>query len=108
MASLTDATLIDPDRKEADRSISLADAIREVIEANLDLKAAEASVAAGREDVTEARSTLLPQIDVSVTGALIDDDLGSPVQAERQLSGDLSVTQLIYSERALANVSIQN
>jgi len=65
-STLTDATLIDPDRKEADRSISLADAIREVIEANLDLKAAEASVAAGREDVTEARSTLLPQIDEAI------------------------------------------
>lgn len=106
-AVLTDATLIDPQRKIADRSISLGDAVREAIDANLDLRAAEAAVSAGEGDVYGARSRLLPQAQVSVTGAVIDGDAGSSFQAEKQVTGALSASQVIFSEKAFANVSIQ-
>ncbi len=44
---------------------------------------------------------------MSVTGVVINEELGSPFQAERQFSGDLAASQLVFSEQALANVSIQ-
>lgn len=106
-ATLTEATLIDPQRKVADRSISLADAVREAVDANPDLRAAEAAVSAGEGDVYGARSRLLPQAEASVTGAAIDGDAGSPFQAEKQVTGRLSATQLVFSEGAFANVSVQ-
>ena len=50
-STLTSARLIDPDRKEADRSINLAYVIREAVETNLDLRAADAGVTAGQGEM---------------------------------------------------------
>jgi len=77
---------------------------------NLDLIARERFVAAGAQDVKEARSKLLPQIDLSGTGMIIDKDraeasFGS--QAQRTLTGSVTATQVIFSEPAWANLSIQ-
>jgi outer membrane protein len=89
---------------------TLDGSVREAIDRNLDVLAQERGVAAGAQDVRRARATLLPQLSLSATGLLIDEDraaasLGS--QAERTTSAALSGEQLLFSERALANVEIQ-
>ena len=107
---LTMAELINEERTDIDRKINILQAIDESLKANLDLKSETYSVSAGRQDVNKARSNLFPQIDLSATGLMIDEDraaasLGS--QAERTLSGSASLTQIIYSEPVYANLSIQ-
>ena len=108
---LTEAELISPIReKQVNRVISLESVVHEAINANLDLAAEERLVAAGQKEVAIARGNLLPQIDLSATGVMIDKDraeasFGS--QAERTLSGTASATQLIFSDEAWANLSIQ-
>jgi outer membrane protein TolC len=88
----------------------LSSAVHEAIDVNLDLIARERFVAAGSQDVKEARSKLLPQIDLSGTGVIIDEDRAESsfgAQAQRTLSGSVTATQVIYSEPAWANLSIQ-
>lgn len=108
---LTEAELISPIREEVvDRTENLGSVVHEAIDVNLDLAAEERFVAAGDKEVAIARSNLLPQIDLSATGVVIDKDraeasFGS--QAERTISGTATATQLIYSDDAWANLSIQ-
>jgi outer membrane protein TolC len=67
-------------------------------------------VDAGRQSVNEARSKLLPSVDLSGTYLIIDKDMaeaGMGQQAERTLSGSATATQVIFSEPAWANLSIQ-
>jgi len=108
---LTEAELIDERRPEISRRVDLKSVAMEAREVNLDLAAMDRSVAAGEEEVNEARSSLLPQLDVSALGVVIDEDRAEASfgqQAERTFSGSLSATQVIFSEPAWANLSIQN
>jgi outer membrane protein TolC/ABC-type uncharacterized transport system substrate-binding protein len=107
---LTEAVLLNEEKTEITRRISLASAVREAIAANLDFAASDRAVSAGKENIREARSALLPQIDISSEGVIIDRDraeasLGS--QAERTFSGSATLTQRIYSEKTWANLSVQ-
>ena len=104
---LTEAVLVDPTGGPEKRPLNLGIVIREAVEANLNVRASEQAVASGRQNVAVARSLLLPQIEADVTGAIIDEDLGSPIQAQKQLTGTLGATQLIFSEQTWANLAIQ-
>ncbi len=107
---LTEAELLNEIRAETGRLVTFKGAIREALNVNLDLAAKKRDLAADRQDVNDAVSNLLPNIELSALGLIIDEDraaasLGS--QAERTVSGSAGVTQVIYSEPAWANVSIQ-
>ncbi len=107
---ITEAVLINEERAEIKRKLDLRSAVREAIDTNLDLAAKEKFVAAGAQNIKEARSKLLPSLNLSGTGLVIDKDraeasFGS--QAERSLSGSLTATQVLFSEPAWANLSIQ-
>ncbi len=109
-AVLTEAELLNEQRQEIERRLYLAAVLEEAIARNLDLAAEGRFVLAGQQNINEARSNLLPQINVSGLGLIIDRDraeasFGS--QAQRSLSGSATISQLIFSEPALANVSIQ-
>jgi len=91
-------------------SRTLAGSVREAIDGNLDVLAQQRVVSAGAQEVRKARAILLPQLGLSATGLVIDEDraaasLGS--QAERTTSAALSAEQVLFSERALANTEIQ-
>jgi outer membrane protein TolC len=107
---LTEAVLLNEERTEITRRLSLESAMKEAVAANLDLAASDRAVAAGKENIREARSALLPQIDVFSEGVIVDRDraeasLGS--QAERTFSGTATLTQQIYSEKTWANLNVQ-
>ncbi len=109
-ALLTQADLLHEAETEVARQLSLATAVAEAVNANLDVQAIGRFVAAGAEDVREARSFLLPQIDASADGRVIDADraeAGGGNFAERELSGTISLFQQIYDEPTWANLSIQ-
>jgi outer membrane protein TolC len=84
--------------------------VREAVSANLDLAASDRAVAAGKENIREARSALLPQIDVSSEGVIIDKDQAEAsrgFQAERTFSGSATLSQRIYSEKTWADLNVQ-
>jgi len=106
---LTRARLLHDESFRRDRPIDLASAIRRAVTANLDLAVQSRRVAAGAEDIRKAKSNYRPQIDLGLGGAAIDENhamaaLGNyPMYA----AGSLTLTQLIYSDAASANISIQ-
>ena len=107
---LTEAELVAVQRDDVERRVSLAQAVKEALDGNLDIKALEQVVAAGRASVRQARSNLLPQLDLTGNGRLIDKDRaessfgGAP---EVLVNGDLSATQVIYSEGAWAGYTAE-
>ncbi|UCD33405.1 MAG: TolC family protein, partial [Desulfobacterales bacterium] len=107
---LTEAHLINETVEAVSRRLSLSSAVRETIEKNLDLAVQARNVAAGKEAVKQARSSLLPQIDLSAGGVAIDDDWAAGGQGsipERSLSGSATATQLLYSDEAWANYKVE-
>ena len=107
---ITEAVMINEERVEAERQLDLRSVVRAAVDVNLDLAAKEKFVTAGAQNIKEARSKLLPQLDLSGTGLVIDEDraeasFGS--QAERSLSGSLRATQILFSEPVWANLNIQ-
>jgi outer membrane protein TolC len=107
---LTEADLLFEDRTDIPRVLSLDQAVMEAIAANLDLAVAEREVAAGAEQVLEARSVLLPQVGLGASGTVIDEERAQAaggLSPERALIGTATVSQLIYSDEVSANYSVQ-
>jgi outer membrane protein TolC len=109
-AVLTEAEVIAEERKDVQRELDLYSAAKEAIEVNLDLVAKGYYVAAGAQDVNDARAKLLPEVNLSGLGVVIDHDRAEASfgqQAERTLSGSVTATQVVFSEPAWANLSIK-
>jgi hypothetical protein len=107
---LTEADLLNETREQAPRQLSLAEVVRQASEVNLDLAAADRTVAAGLEIVRQAQANLRPQVEVSGRGLFIDQDRAAASfgsQGQRQGSGVLGFNQLIYSEQARAGYDIE-
>jgi len=100
--------LIHEARGDVARQLNLRSAMEDAVTANLDLIAREREVAAGEKEIPIAKSFRLPQLDFAATGIIIDEDRASATfQPERVFAPSLTLTQLIYSESANANVTIQ-
>ncbi|MEQ9618586.1 MAG: TolC family protein [Deltaproteobacteria bacterium] len=107
---LTDADLINDAAPETGRILTLEHAVEESVEANLDLLAADEFVAAGAQDIKLAMSRLLPQSDIFLENTYIDKDRAEAslgTQPQRELSAGGNLSQLIYSESAWSNVTVQ-
>lgn len=107
---LTQADLLNEEATEIPRQLSLSQAVAEAVNANLDLQAVARFVAAGEENIREARSFLLPQIEAVADGRVIDADRAEAAGGsfpERQLAGSINLFQVIYDEPTWANLSIQ-
>jgi outer membrane protein TolC len=107
---MTGAKLINEERTDIDRRVTLPEVVAEALAANLDLAVAEREVLAGSYAVGEAKSALLPQVFVGAGGRVIDDDraaLGRGTTPERAWSGGLSATQQIYSESNWAGYTVE-
>ena len=93
-----------------EQALTLSQAVREAVEANLSLAATDRRVAAGAQNVRLARSRLRPRLDLSAVGRVIDDDRAAASfgsQAEHAVSGALSLSQVLYSDRLRAGVEIE-
>jgi outer membrane protein TolC len=104
-AELTDVNLTTP----GGMSLTFSQAIRQFSEQNLDIQAKIREVMAEANNVRTARAALLPNIEVSASGLQIDKDRAE-AGATPQRSGtlDLTATQVILAEPAIANLSIQS
>ncbi|MEL7219720.1 MAG: TolC family protein, partial [Bacteroidota bacterium] len=92
------------------RELTLQSAIAEGLNNNLNLKIAQKDVGISIEDVQIAKSNYLPQIDASATVLALDDATVSTSFGARgryNLQAGATLTQLLLSEPAMANVAIQ-
>lgn len=107
---LNEAELVDESRIDIGRRVSLGGVMREAMSANLDLQARSYEVTAGGQRVKEARANLLPQVDLSAEGVVIDEDRAASSfgqRAEQTYSGSAGFSQLLFGERALSNLGVQ-
>jgi outer membrane protein TolC/ABC-type uncharacterized transport system substrate-binding protein len=106
---LTRAVLLNEEEEATGRVLSLSDAVHTAVAANMDLQAFGRFVAAGEETIHEAKSGYRPQLDVSAGARQIDADratLGFGLNAEELATGSLTLSQLIYSDKVLADIDI--
>lgn len=108
-AMMVAARLINRDERPAARRLSLAGVMEEARGLNLELLAAERSVAAGRDQVRLATAPLLPRVGIDADLTAIDDNRAAviPGVAERTFSGGATLRQLIFDEAVWANRSIE-
>jgi outer membrane protein TolC/ABC-type uncharacterized transport system substrate-binding protein len=100
--------LVTPEYKGA-ATYTLEDVIKKIGNENLDVLAKIQEIVANYQNVTIARSNLFPKLDLSITGLKIDSDRAlAGSQPENKIYGDATFSQVIFSEPALANLSIQN
>ena len=104
---LLDAELLNQQVKQGVRTLSLPSVVRESSLVNLDLAAADRTVAAGKQTVREAKSALLPRFDLFGSVRQIDGGRASFISPENQLGVGLSASQLIYSDQAWAGFGIE-
>jgi outer membrane protein TolC len=106
---MIEAVLIDTGPPEAAAKLDLFGVMDAAQAQNRDIAAAENAAQAGSKQVNVARSDLLPQLDLEVSGELVDQDNAKywPSLSEQTLRGGLNLTQLIYADRAWANYTIE-
>jgi outer membrane protein len=89
--------------------MNLPDAIRQIADRSLDVQSKIREVRAEGLNTAIARSVLFPKIDLGVNGVQIDEDRAvAGGQPERSGTIEVSATQVLFSEQALANLSIQS
>lgn len=103
------AEILNEEPDQFARTLSLGAVVREASTLNLDLLAADKRVSAGEEFVHEARSPLLPQVDLFGGLSVVDADRARvfPAVGEKEWAVNLEARQLLYSDRAWASYSIE-
>jgi outer membrane protein len=105
---LLDAELLFLDSLGTNRPrLTVDDAVTRAVERNLDVAAQNLTVRAGGEDVVAARAQLLPHLDLSGKATQIDEDRAVGLTSERSGSVSGTLSQVVFSEPAWANLSIQ-
>lgn len=106
----TEVELVGDRQVQVERELTLARAVQEAVDANLDLMARATFVAARQENTRIARSALYPQLSISGAGQFIDTDRAASFSAGPQRLGTVSatVTQLLYADSTLANIEIED
>ncbi|RLB71074.1 MAG: hypothetical protein DRH04_02495 [Deltaproteobacteria bacterium] len=106
----TKANLINEQRTDIKRRLTIKKAVEEALAANLYLKSAATGVKAGRYAVDETRADLLPRIDLETGGRIIDDDRaksGGGSSPERAWTGSAGGTILLYSDQKWARYTAE-
>jgi len=106
---LNDAVQLNQDEQVSGQEFKLVDIVNVALRQNQDLQAIQFGTLAGEYEINRARSNLLPQVGLSGSYTARNDspavELG--FSAERSTDAVLSLDQLIYSDSAAANVTIQ-
>ena len=90
-------------------SYSILDIMNGVVEKNLSLNAERKNIDLSSQDVKTAKSNYLPNVTASANGAYLDPDtaeVSNGANPEFSTSGSITLEQVIYSESAGANITI--
>ena len=107
---LAKAELINEFAPEGARVVNLRQVMREAMNTNLDLKIEAGAVDAALQEVFLSRTRFFPSLSLGATGVQIDKNRAESSfgqQPERVVTGTAGIKQLIFSEQAMGNVSIQ-
>ena len=106
---LSDAVRLFEDAEVTGELYGLVEIARLALEQNQDLRAETYGMQAGLQDIARARANLLPQIGASAAQTLRKDSpsVAAGLFAERSNDTALSLDQLLYSDAASANLTIQ-
>ncbi|MGI9571262.1 MAG: ABC transporter substrate binding protein [Desulfobulbia bacterium] len=87
---------------------SLAEVMELALEKNFGIKISNQDISLAIQDAKLAKTAYLPSLDLGFNGRQINESsaAASIDQPERKLSGDLGLSQLIYSEEAIAGIKI--
>jgi len=94
----------------AGAELNLTEAVRQTLDANLDLAAQRQALAADREQVSIARSALLPQVNLGARAQHLDDDRSDAARgntSQNSATVAAGVTQVLYDENAWAGFDVQ-
>ena len=92
------------------RNVTLKSAMDDALAANLALAAEDQAVRAGAEEIRLARASRLPSLEAGVTGATHSKSVAEAsfgLRPQHSVDGGLALRQLIFSQEANANVSVQ-
>ncbi len=104
------AVLLNEEPGAAGAPLRISEAAQEAVRANLDIIAGQLGVKAGEGEVKRVRSVLFPQLVGDLDYALRRDDyptITSGLMPKEQFAASLTLNQILFSESALANLSIQ-
>jgi len=103
------ATMVNGDLLLNQTTFSLPQIIQKGIEENLDIKISYKDLSFSEEEISDAYSQFLPDVAVSATASAMDEYRTNPLFgiAEQSIKGTGKLQQLIYSEKAIANIKIQ-
>jgi outer membrane protein TolC/ABC-type uncharacterized transport system substrate-binding protein len=106
---LTSAELLYEEQEVQGTPLTFTDAVRKAVDLNLSIRIAQSNVTAGKENIRQARSALLPQFGLSGQSVTIEEDDATaiPGNAERTTAGSITLDQSLYSEPAWANFDVQ-
>ncbi|WP_068475296.1 TolC family protein [Saccharicrinis aurantiacus] len=108
---LVKVNLIEGDKTSyADNIYSMIDIMNGVVDSNLGLAAERQNIELSKQDVKSSKSQYLPDLGANVSAAYADPDLAeasSGQNPEFSTAANVSLSQVIYSEQASANISIQ-
>ena len=106
----TEAEIVGDEAPVSQRQLNLSMVAQEAVTTNLELLATRRSVAADDQERRIARSVSYPRVSVAGFGELIDSDRAASFSGgpQRLSVGSASVSQLLYSDGARANVQIQD
>ena len=99
-----------PNERISDKKYNLVEVMQDAIKQNLDLRTEEKNVLLSEKDVKNAKSNYLPNITASASGTYIDPDIAeisNGQNPEFSTSGNIALSQTVFSEANNANISIQ-
>ena len=101
------ATLLGSD-DEVGKTYSFEEIAEKALKANLDIQFSYQDIALSEMQVKLARANMLPSLDAGLTASQINEERANAAfnSPEKALTADLTFTQLIYSEQAVAAIKI--
>ena len=108
--TLSQAEVLFEEVLEDARRINYAGMIAELLENNLNLRIAGQEVLSGSNEINKARSDYLPQVNLSASNIIIDKtraEASFGMNAQKTTFGTGQLSQVIFSEPAMANIRIQ-
>lgn len=109
-AILTEAEVLNPRRRRPVRELTLGTAMKSAVDANPDLAAVRAAIAAAAQNIRAARAALLPNAYVSLSARVIDSGRAENsfgTEPEWLGTAGLTVRQIVFSEGAWAGLGIE-
>ncbi len=108
--SVLDNAILLHETKEKKPKLTFESIAQEAIHANLGLIASRLGVQADEENVAEVRSVLFPHVSAEVGYTQLNSEnpyVKNGFYPEKSSDGTLKVQQILFSEKALANLEIQ-